>query len=156
MPNWPAAGGERNWYSPIVAFLSNCVDAHNGALDGSESAGAEDSCPRLYDGLKFIVRDRPTQDGVESAVRGPNIWRACRVEPAGPPHKTGATPGRGQGGLDSRHCGLSRRIRPLLVQRKSIVTLRSCSRVRTYRSRTPFLGVPSWRLGGIVPPLCPG
>ena len=70
------------------------------------------------------------------------------MEPAGPPHKTSATPGRGQGGPDSRHCGSSRRIRPLLVQRKSIATLRSCSRVRTYRSRTPFLA--SFHRGGLA------
>ena len=66
--SWPPAAGERECYPPIAVFLNKCVDACNGAFDRSKSTAAEDPRSRLYGRLKFIVYDRPTVDGVESAA----------------------------------------------------------------------------------------
>ena len=67
-PGWPTAEGERGWYSPIAAFLNNCVDACNGVLDGPAFAATKNSRSRLYGRLKFITCDRPTEGGVEGAA----------------------------------------------------------------------------------------
>ena len=61
-PRWPITKAEKDWYSPIAAFLNNYVDACNAALP----AAAEDA--RLYDRLRFVVYDRPTVDGIEGAA----------------------------------------------------------------------------------------
>ena len=63
-PDWPTTAEERPWYPPIATFLNNCVDACHSALS---AVAAEDTPPRFYDRLKFIVYDRATTDGVEGA-----------------------------------------------------------------------------------------
>jgi len=67
-PCWPTVGSERPWYTPLAVFLNNCVDVCHGALD---SHGSTKRDHRWYNRLKFIVYDRPTEDGVDgaSAVR---------------------------------------------------------------------------------------
>ena len=76
---WPTTGEERLWYPPIATFLNDCVDVCHSALG---AAAAEDSRPRFYDRLKFIMYDKPTVDGVEgSAPIKPDLVGGIDLEP---------------------------------------------------------------------------
>ena len=64
-PVWPTVDAERAWYSPLAAFLNNCVDACHRVLDEHPRSVKRSS--RVYDRLKFIVYDKPMLDEVEGA-----------------------------------------------------------------------------------------
>jgi len=77
---WPIVGTERTWYTPIAMFLNHCVDACHGALDGS--CRSVEWNRRWLGGLKFVVYDKATEDGIEgvSPVK-PDLVGGLDVKP---------------------------------------------------------------------------
>ena len=66
LPAWPSGAGETQWYPPLQEFLNSCVEACNGALDGSQ--GEVGKGKRWYGDLNFIVYDKPTEDGIHNSA----------------------------------------------------------------------------------------
>ena len=66
LPAWPSGAGEAQWYPPLQEFLNSCVEACNGALDGSQ--GEVGKGKRWYGDLNFIVYDKPTEDGIHNSA----------------------------------------------------------------------------------------
>lgn len=66
-PVWPTVNAilKRTRYTPLAAFLNNCVDTCRGALDKHHESAKRSS--RFYDRLRFIVYDKPPHDWVEEA-----------------------------------------------------------------------------------------
>ena len=66
-PVWPTVNAilKRTRYTPLAAFLNNCVDTCRGALDKHHESAKRSS--RFYDRLRFIVYDKPTHDWAEEA-----------------------------------------------------------------------------------------
>ena len=65
LPVWPDEGAEQRWYPPLQTFLNGCVEACNGALDGSQGEVGRDK--RWYGDLNFIVYDRLTEDRIHGS-----------------------------------------------------------------------------------------